>query len=89
MKRARNKVLTENQHANVQRYTRLTAGQNGPFHYDVSDLPEETVSGLTAYNMWLFGEELRNLGRLVLEAAPAWLRRMAGSVSDKDEADGG
>jgi hypothetical protein len=56
---------------------RLTAGQNGPFHYDVSDLPEKTVSGLTAYNTWLFGEELRNLGRLVL------------AFSDKDDVDGG
>ena len=66
--RARYKVLTENERADVQRYKELTAGLDGPFHYDVSDLPDEAVFTLMAFTFWRVGEAFREVWKEVRRA---------------------
>lgn len=57
------KPITNAERADVQRYKEQTAGLTGPIHYDVSDLPDEVVFGLTTFSMWRVAEAFREFGR--------------------------
>lgn len=74
---ARNKVLTENERADVQRYREVAAELEGPFHFDVSDLPDEAVFSLMAFALWRAGEAWREVGRALWESLPERVRRAA------------